>query len=720
MKKAISFRRFAPLIIIAILAISIAVLALIYISQSNRALESKPLVLIHSPLNRDPFLAGEWVSVSATARSDIGLRSVELWVNNAFVDLQSVPEDGLTNSLTFSSSWLAKAAGNNVLIVRAIDADGSEGQASIIVEVSEPEGELTGTVTARQGDTLRSIAGEYGLDPDLLQLANPGLDPDDLDPGGDIIIPDTEEPPAETGPPIDDPPADDPPADDPPTDDPPIDDPPADDPPPDDPPPLEGDPPGSGFPGLGIVDDLFIGPFRDLLLVPAQDYLSGLLGIERAADQARLQLELINYIVRSISGIPEGQINLYFNYGGPGFSETVRMPLVWAEDVAPMQIIDWPRARDLPISFTLVIVTEDGTNSLEMYFEEEIPPEFWNGISISSEGVSDCGDHSFELIYSISQLLEDIGFEAYVDRTITPPENVHIDFRRQSLRWDYNPRPDEEPIEGFRIYLNGSLQWVEPASSRESRLPNEWLNPPCNMPYGISVTAYRSGIPSGPESLPGFEMVFPDDENCQFEIRITFIELETFDLGPDCRNPPYHGDVGPVYGEFFANEEKITFDTNAGRSWRRGSLDLPDGLRHNRRYNLAELVADTGWSFTNSSPYHEEGTFPDGIQYSFSSYNSLIVQIPDDGSFQFGFRIIDEDYGRDDQLLADAQSPIYNLSPGDLFDPPGDDPFIWPREGVLVADNGRCQVRYALNLYYGGFIMGPEIEVDFGDFGEQN
>jgi len=142
-----------------------------------RSLESKPLVLIHTPLSREPFEVGERISIHATARGSKGLSSVELWVNDKFIDAHKAPGgEGL--------------AGNNVVIVRAIAADGTAGQASVVIEVNE--GEVANLHTARQGDTFRSIADEYGLDPGLLELANPDLDPEDLDPGDEIIIPDDE------------------------------------------------------------------------------------------------------------------------------------------------------------------------------------------------------------------------------------------------------------------------------------------------------------------------------------------------------------------------------------------------------------------------------------------------------------------------------------------------------------------------------------------------
>lgn len=695
MKKTISFRRSAKLIIVVMLVLSIAMLALIYIVQSNRALQSMPLVLIHSPLNREHFQVGEGVNIHATARGSRGLRSVELWVNDTFVDLQDAPADGPTNSLTFSGSWLATTAGSNVVIVRAIAADGTAGQASVVIEVSEREGEVAGLHTVRQGDTLRSIAEEYDVDPDLVELANPGLDPNDLGPGDEIYIPDPDEPPA---------------------DDPPADAPPADAPPPGDPPPPEGDAPGSGLSGLGLLDDLTIQPVGDLVLQPLRDFFADLLGTEREEDQVRLQLELLTLTTST----PFEELYLYISYGDfpqhrfpderedLGLGGSIRIlsteadgTTLWdlsaATEIAAMPLFGWRRNQNLPFSLTLVGVIEGGTDDVPIYFDVEIPPENWTGMPLSGSAVSDGGDYNFAFTYSISQLLEGIGFEAYTDHSMTPPENARFDLRRPSLRWDYNPRPDEEPIDGFRIYLNNSLLWVEPARARESRLPPEWLNPPCGTTYTFAVTAYRVGIPDGPESLPAETTLQPEAENCQREVLITFTELETFNLGGDGRRPPHRGDVGPVYGHFYANDQRIEFNTNPGRGTWGGTLgDDPDGFYHHTRYNLAELAANPDWHFVGRPsmllliPDEVIGWIgPEPTAWG----PSLLVEIPEDVSFQFGFEFWDEDYGRCrrpsdpgcDDLIAEASHQINRLEELDHH-----------REGVLAAYNGRCQVRYVL------------------------
>jgi hypothetical protein len=150
---------------------------------------------------------------------------------------------------------------------------------------------------------------------------------------------------------------------------------------------------------------------------------------------------------------------------------------------------------------------------------------------------------------------------------------------------------------------------------------------------------------------------------------ITFRTLETFDLGSDGNHERRHGDVGPPYGYFFANEGQITFDT--GRLTNSG-LDMPNGFSHDTTYDLLALSADPTWHFNGMT--------------------ALAPEIAEGGSFQFGFHIMDEDSGRChdsddpgcDDLICEANSMVYT-NPAD-FD-------RW-QDGTLTSENGRCRVSY--------------------------
>ncbi len=56
------------------------------LSRRGKALNSRPLVLILDPGYGDQVQVGEGVIVHATAREDVGLSRIELWVNDQLID----------------------------------------------------------------------------------------------------------------------------------------------------------------------------------------------------------------------------------------------------------------------------------------------------------------------------------------------------------------------------------------------------------------------------------------------------------------------------------------------------------------------------------------------------------------------------------------------------------------------------------------------------------
>ena len=323
-----------------------------------------------------------------------------------------------------------------------------------------------------------------------------------------------------------------------------------------------------------------------------------------------------------------------------------------------------------------------GTEALDLgSLSLSIDSSRWNGTRHSVPAIGT--DGSIRFSYSVRPVGDHPrGVPMYLDPDMTSPYNVRIDDRRISLRWDYEPEADEEPIDGFRIYLNGNLQWVETRDARESGLPYEWLTPPCGSTYTFGVTAFRFGYPDGPESFPGITMTSTPVEDCNRELQINFLTLETFDLGGDGRYEDRDGDIGPPYGQFYANDRNVSFDTRSPAiGFGEAGLDLARGLTHNTVYDLSEMSSDPTWGFRGAP--------------------SLLVDIPTGGTFEFGFNIMDDDTGRCnhsgdpgcDDLICEGLSAIYddnNLGALDRF-----------YEGALESEDGRCRVSYSFGPAFG-------------------
>ncbi|MBU2611109.1 MAG: LysM peptidoglycan-binding domain-containing protein [Chloroflexi bacterium] len=585
---------------------------------------------------------------------------MELWVNDTLIAARDAPADATPTGLVLSAGWSPRLAGSHLLIVRAFAKDGTEGQATVAVEAVESGESETATHVVQEGETLESIAESYGTTPEELAGLNPGLDPGGPAPGDELLLPGDEPPAGEGGAPAEEGGA---------------------------PPVPEADPPGA----LESVFDLY-GLDVPLLGVPFEslDFFAG--------EPTGLRLEFLSLS----TGAAYEQLHCYVGVanvpprwypdedGDQTSDESFALEgarpgedVYWSVenlsgDSAP--VFFWPRNRDLPVSVSCVGIRGGGTEAVELgRWENSISPSDWAGIIHGGGMVG--ADDAFEFAYLFWYRITRLGgggggVPLWLDHDMTPPTNARLDERSVSLRWDYNPRADEEAIDGFRVYLNGNLQWVEPADSRESMLPYEWFNPPCGTTYTFAVTAYRFGLPDGPESFPAIAILEQPARDCHREVQITFLTLETFDLGGDGRRPRHHGDLGPVYGSFFANEQRITFDTRS-RGSGGGSLDMPNGLRHNTLYNLGEMSADSRWRF--------------------SGMPSMIVDVPEGGTFQFGFHIMDQDIGRCrnasdpgcDDLICEGLSGIYNEdSAGAEWR------FDSHNEGTWTTEDGRCRVTY--------------------------
>jgi LysM repeat protein len=603
--------------------------------MNARAFNSRPLVLIHNPLNHEQVKVGERVLVHATARADNGLSRMELWVDDALVATQEPPESGLT-SLVLSSDWLTTLKGDHILIVRAVSNDGVQGQATVTITALDSNQGGTGSHTVQDGETLETIAESHDTTPEALADLNPGIDPGGLAPGDELIVPDSEPPVEEGAAPSDG--GEEAPA-------------------------AEGEPPAGG----GIFTRVFFGVFE--IFSPEADRIPLRLEIPslrtgEAYDGLHCYVELAGSPPQWYPDMDHDQAtDESFTPLGDSWWDTAAH---LEGDNAP--VIAWPADQTLPLVVSCVGVV-GGTEALELgRVEVNISPDEWDGVP---RGIEVAGaEGSFSFSYRVTRMQDaPRGVPLFLDPDMSPPFNAHLDDRRISLRWDYEPRPDEESIDGFRVYLNGNLQWVEPPDARESGLPYEWFNPPCGSTYTFAVTAFRIGYPDGPESLPAIAILNQPLEDCTREIQITFLTLETFDLGGDGRYEDRHGDVGPAYGYFFANEQMITFD---GGDLGHG-LDMPNGLSHNTVYDLATMSADPTWRF--------------------SGMNSTIVDVPPGGTFEFGFHIMDEDSGRchhsDDpgchDPICDGLSVIYadRYSEFDTF-----------HEGTLTSENGRCSVTF--------------------------
>ncbi len=569
-----------------VLLIGLIILALFlgWSYKRGKAFNSRPLVLIVSPENNAKYQEGDGILVHATARENNGLARIELWINDNLVDALDA-EDLETNNLVLLSSWVPTYEGRHQIIVRATSNDGIDGQSLIQIYAVGYGDDDTGIHTVENGETMESIAEDYGSTPEELTELNPEIGPGGPAPDDDLIVPDTEpfvdESPAPGG--------------------------------------EAGDPP-SVDPGSPLVDF----PFSIVEMINFGGDAMVDLRLEVTALRTWEDYERLHCYVGVAGELPQWYPDQDRNQAtGETFEKLGRG---WWSTEETMQgneapVVRWPGNQSLAASIFCVGITGGGTESVELEkIDIEIPPEEWNGLrySVTVEG---SGGRLLVETSVRREISPDGLIPKILDPDMTIPTNVRINEENQTLEWDYNPRADELPIDGFRIYLNGNMQWPERERERESRLPIEWFEPPCGEQYIYSVAAFRIEGDDWPESYPG--IVSFEQEDCTRPVEVTFLSLETFDLGGDGSSERRHGDKGPAYGVFFANREALGFDQGSeGRG-----LDMPDGLRHNTTYDLLARAADRGWHFTQPIP-------------------RLVTEVSNGGSLIVGTLIEDRDSGR--------------------------------------------------------------------------
>lgn len=578
--------RIIPVVIIALVLLCLVTLLLAYLvysAQRRRAMKERPLVLIHAPLNREQIPLGNGILAHATARAQGGVARIELWADGELVAVRDAPAGGPVPLLALSAGWEPHALGSHVLVVRAISASGVAGQATVAVEGVDAvvqEAPVVGAHIVQEGETLESVAAEVGASIEEVATLNPGIGPEGPQPGDVLYHPPEEGAGEEDGGEVEEVPSG-------------GGAPSGDEAPPD---------PEAEAPGSAEDLDLVFGARR---FVPPV-----LLRVEALALETRGVYESLHCYVAVGEGDPRWYPD---DDDDPATDESFGTldGQSWyvAAHLSGDGAIAFPWAGDEPLSVTItcVGVYASGTDAIELgQLEIVARPETWDGLT--RRAVSAGTEDSFTLDYRIDVVEAEA---KYPDPNISTPTNVRIE--GSSLLWDHEPEEDELPIDGFCVYLNDTLQWSEPADSRESRLPDEWFRPPCGEEYRFTVAAFRgSCLPESPQSYPSDPATTftgeIGDPGCQRAVLVTFETLTTGDLGGDGRRDV--GDMGPVYGAFYANEQQISFD---GRS-QGGSFPSELGWNHNSSYEIENLASYWGGGGTAEllvelppgDPYTEE------------------------------------------------------------------------------------------------------------------
>jgi hypothetical protein len=630
MKKSRKLLIAIPIVLILCIALSSVVifLGLRYFSRNDR-----PLVLIQTPDHREQIEVGQGIVLHAIARSRVGVKSLEFWADGEFIARVDAPEEGESSPLVITTGWKPVTSGPHVLLARAVSKRGVEGQATVAVDA----------VDVLAMDEVPIGSGEIPMPTE--EPTVPGDEPSESFEGGEDLeddpeitsddVPEGEAAPPEGVPPI-----------------------------------PEDDAPGSGSDLLEIADYYF-----PLFPVP-----------EPEADRVTLRLEIL---VLETDIVYES-VHCYIGFAGA----TPR----WYPDSDNDQSTDesferlegntwnvaeyfsgdsehllyWSTDRNINIDITCIGMSDGGAEAIDLGHLELITrPETWDGLT--RRAVSPGDEGSFTLDYRISRTESSgSGHPIFLDPSMTVPTNLWLDVRRYSIHWDYEPREEEEPAHGFRIYLNGNLQWIEYADARESGLPPEWFTPPCGEEYVFNVTAFHYGYPDGPESAFSEPVIAytgdPGERGCEQEVIVRFDTLFTYDLPGDGRYDP--GDVGPVYGTFYVNDQVVSFDGRCHGSGICGEF----ALNRDSEYDINGLTTFYG-----------------------DQVAQFVVELTPEEDLVVGFDIMDADSGRnnaDDAVCGDWRYLWYE----DLDR---------RQETSIESFDRRCKVTLSVEPIFGSPVVEP-------------
>ncbi|MCB2178728.1 LysM peptidoglycan-binding domain-containing protein [bacterium] len=129
------------------------------------------------------------VSLRAEVYAAVPVVQLEFWVNGERVEMYSPPAGGNSGTVLWDMTWLSAAPGSYLLTVRVVAADGAVAISNVVsfYRVVSPDPYLD--YTAEEGDTLETIAAEYGVDAEQLIEKNPDMGGGAVSPGDQIAIP---------------------------------------------------------------------------------------------------------------------------------------------------------------------------------------------------------------------------------------------------------------------------------------------------------------------------------------------------------------------------------------------------------------------------------------------------------------------------------------------------------------------------------------------------
>jgi hypothetical protein len=553
---------------------------------AGQAERTAPQITFQTPRLGESVRLGSTTLVHAVARDPDGVVHADLWVDGVLVAEKESALPGGSTPLPILTDWSPDESGPHTLIVRAVDSQGVEGQAQVVVEVANGVDPAVYRI-GEGADVLSDEAlADLALDhPDLAQA---------VEAGGLGLVPassseDSEDRPAPPAPPEE----------------------------------------GGGGPTLSApgVSGAFLALGRLLggWLNPAEGWLE-VEGLTLETDAAYANL----YCYVRLGDAPVERIPAEGSLGTAG-------ERYW--DIALYTAGENKRVVPIPASGALSVMVNCAASGealgdtpmllidLGVLNTRHLAAD-WDGRELEHRVTGDRGRGWFRIVYRITRGGGGDGeCPSPGGLTYACSENRFINAIFCELRWSY-PEDRMDDITGYTILRDGAYTYVVEDPHQTWTLVSEGDGvPPCGITYVYRVVAYRGNTtdpanvsaPSNPIVLRG--------QLCETRpVRVRFVSLEAWGLYGDC--PPdlpctglwTDGDCAEDgYGLLWANEQLIHIG---------GTNDI---------HLLYDLEC--------FEPFY----FPE-VSWSYGEPNPIGLMLRQADSLEIGFRWMDYDSGSSHDL----------------------------------------------------------------------
>ena len=175
-----NMQRFIYVLFAGLACIVLFGLLFLYVNYaSGRSVPTFPRVTIDTTIPEEMGVVNQPVIVFGEASDPDGIESAELWVNGARVASQ-VNTDQNLYPFEISQSWIPDGPGNYLFLLRGIDRKGFASESSpLMIQIGErtyqPDPAMLGQYIVQEGDTIDSIAENFGTTPEEIRVINPGM-----------------------------------------------------------------------------------------------------------------------------------------------------------------------------------------------------------------------------------------------------------------------------------------------------------------------------------------------------------------------------------------------------------------------------------------------------------------------------------------------------------------------------------------------------------------